>query len=133
MSRTQIEKSASPRSADIATNATDPSRAVARPRVDVFENDASYVIVADMPGVATDALDVRFEGGELRIQGARRPHARGTALHEETRSLDFARVFSMPEGIDGDAVEASLAQGVLTVRLPKSASKRPRKIEVRAG
>lgn len=111
----------------------EPPRAFTRPRVDVFEHEAEYLVVADMPGVSPDALDVRFESGELRIEGRRRAGPQGNALHEESRRLDFARVFAMPEGIEADKIDASLDRGVLTLKLPKSAAKRPRRIAVRAG
>jgi HSP20 family molecular chaperone IbpA len=107
-----------------------------RPRVDVFENAHEYLVVADVPGVAKDGLDVRFESGELRIEAHRsKPptqEAQGSLLAEEYRIGDYRRAFAMPDGIDADKIEAELAHGVLRVHLPKSAAKRPRKIAVRA-
>ena len=105
-----------------------------RPRVDVFENASEYLVVVDLPGVGKDGLDVRFESGELRIDG-RRAHdgaASGQALAEEYRIADYRRAFAMPDGIDGEKIEAALAHGVLQVHLPKSAAKRPRRIDIRA-
>ena len=107
-----------------------------RPRVDVFENAHEYLVVADVPGVAKDGLDVRFESGELRIEAHRSKaptqEAQGSLLAEEYRIGDYRRAFAMPDGIDADKIEAELAHGVLRVHLPKSAAKRPRKIAVRA-
>lgn len=108
------------------------ARATVRPRVDVFENDAEFLVVADMPGVAADAVDVRFEGGELYLEGRRSPPPTGKSLVLETSGADFQRSFAMPDGIDASKIEAKHTAGVLTVHLPKSDAKRPRRIEVRA-
>jgi len=107
-------------------------RAAVRPRVDVFESASEYLVVADMPGVAKDAIDIRFEDGELRLEAQRMVEAPGAVLAEEYRAADFRRAFAMPEGIDADKISADLANGVLRVHLPKSEAKRPRRIEVRA-
>jgi len=107
-------------------------RPAVRPRVDVFENEAEYLVVADMPGVAKDAVDIRFEDGELRFEARRATELPGTALAEEYRPADYRRAFAMPEGVDAEKITAELANGVLSVRLPKSAAKRPHRIEVRA-
>lgn len=115
--------------------ATSPKEQPAtRPRVDVFENAQEYLVVADVPGVAKDGVDVRFESGELRIEARRAPTESSEAqiLGEEYRTGDYRRAFAMPDGIDADKIEAELAHGVLRVHLPKSAAKRPRRIDVRA-
>ncbi|MDB5216197.1 MAG: hypothetical protein JWO86_4124 [Myxococcaceae bacterium] len=107
---------------------------VIRPRVDVFENAQEYLVIADVPGVTKAGLDVRFESGELRIE-ARRTRGELTGaqpLGEEYRIADYRRAFAMPDGIDVDKIEAALAHGVLQVHLPKSAAKRPRRIDIRA-
>ncbi len=106
-------------------------RPILRPRVDVYENEAEYLVLADLPGVAPGAVDVRFEAGELHIEATRAHEAAGTPLVEEYRSATFARTFAMPDGIDSEAIDAKLANGVLEVKLPKTAAKRPRRIEVR--
>ncbi len=108
-------------------------RAVVRPRVDVFENDAEYLVVADLPGVVKDALDIRFEDGELRIRAPRGLRDRGQALALESRFADYERAFAMPDGIDAENIGADLTAGVLRVRMPKVAQRRSRKIDVRAG
>lgn len=107
-------------------------RPAVRPRVDVFENDREYLVVADMPGVAKDAVEIHFEDGELRIQARREPAEKGSILAEEYRPADFRRAFAMPDGVDADKIAAELSAGVLRVHLPKSEVKRPRRIEVRA-
>lgn len=107
------------------------ARAV-RPRVDVYENADEYLVLADLPGVKKEDVDVRFEAGELHVAAERGHVAAGAPLAEEYRAAPFARAFAMPDGIDADKIDATLEKGVLRVRLPKLAAKRPRKIEVRA-
>ena len=110
----------------------DGARAAARPRVDVYENEAELLLVADLPGVAQDRIEVRWEAGELRIEGRRVDEAPGNPLAEEYRPADFARSFALPEVVDPAGIEAELRDGVLRVHLPKSTQKRARKIDVRA-
>ena len=109
----------------------DTQRAAVRPRVDVFENEAEYLLVADVPGVAKDAVDIRFENGELRLTAQRAGGPPGQALADEYRPADYRRVFAMPEGVDPEKIDAELAHGVLKVRLPKSSAKRARRIDIR--
>lgn len=104
-----------------------------RPRVDVYENEAEYLVVADLPGVAKDAVDIRFEANELSIEARRTtPTETGSLLAQEYRPATFVRAFTMPDGVDGEKIEARLDRGVLHVKLPKLAEKRPRKIQISA-
>lgn len=90
-------------------------------RVDVYENEDELLMLADLPGVPADGLDIRFENGELTIEG-RRGEARR-----------YKRVFALDAaGFDLDKVAARQQNGVLELRLPKAPQKRARKIEVRA-
>jgi len=108
-------------------------RPVVSPLVDVFENKDEYLVLADMPGVDKDNLTVRLDQGELTVEGCWSCEEKGTPLAREYRSLDFRRVFVMPDGVDVDAISATLANGVLTLRLPKAEAVKPRKISVRVG
>lgn len=110
----------------------DTQKEFVRPRVDVVENASEYLIVADVPGAKADTLDIHFQDGELTFE-AKRPAVEGrSALAEEYREVDFHRAFTLPEGVDAEKIEAHLANGVLKVKLPKTASKQARKIAVRA-
>ena len=102
------------------------------PPVDIFENDEGYIIRADVPGVAQDAIDIQFERGQLSIE-ARRPHDEtGTRLRAEFGPVTFQRSFRIPERIDADHISAKLAHGVLELQLPKAAEIRPHKITIQA-
>jgi HSP20 family protein len=94
-------------------------------------------IEADLPGVHAENVDVSFERGTLTVSGTRaatlpssgEPRPRVHAA--ERPSGSFARAVRLPEYVDGERIEASLADGVLTVRIPKSTGALPRKISVR--
>ncbi len=103
------------------------------PPVDIYENADEFRIVADLPGVAEDALKVHMDGDQLTIEAQRKPRVTGRMLAEELPAAGFRRVFRMPEVIDTAKVDASLKHGVLHVLLPKVAAARPRQIPVRAG
>jgi len=102
------------------------------PRVDLYENADELLLVADLPGVRTAGLRVELHDGILEIEGHREASPAGaTALHLEHSKNDLVRRFSVPDGIDVDRIDASLSDGVLRLRLPKSAAMKPRRIEVR--
>ncbi len=107
-------------------------RAVA-PSVDVFENADEVLVVADVPGVSSEQVDVRVENGTLTLQAKRSSEGEGTALAREYEVVDFARTFRIPAGIDAANISAEAKNGTLLVRLPKIAAVKPRKIAVRAG
>jgi HSP20 family protein len=110
-----------------------PARSVA-PLVDVFENADEVLVVADVPGVAVDAVELRVENGVLTLE-AKHPgrDSRGTpALAREYEELDRARSFRIPDGIDTARISAQAKNGTLVVHLPKVAAVKPRKIDVRA-
>ena len=101
------------------------------PRVDVFENEAELLLVADLPGVAKDAVEVKFDDGELSIAAKRTTTEQGSLLRRETEARNYERLFTLPDGIDVEKVSAELDAGVLKVHLPKAPQKRARRIEVR--
>ena len=107
-------------------------RQAAVPAVDILETRDEFTLRADLPGVAPDGLNVRVHGDELSIEGQRHEPEAGTVVERGYEALDFARTFRLPPGIDGSRIEARLEAGVLTLRLPKAESSKPRKIEVRA-
>lgn len=105
------------------------------PRVDIIEQDDELLLLADMPGVRPDDVDIRYERGELTIHGRVQPRqgpAQVNYLICEYGVGDFWRVFGVGEGLDSNRIEAELKDGVLTVHLPKTQAMRPRKIAVKA-
>jgi len=108
-------------------------RLVFTPRVDVLENGDELVLLADVPGVGPEDVDVRFENGELTLDARCAPRSFGARpVGEEYEVGDYHRVFSLSEHLDGDRITAQLAHGVLTVRLPKREAVKPKRITVKA-
>ena len=106
----------------------------ATPDVDIYETDETLVLVADVPGVAHDGVELGLEEGVLEITAHRRSGDAGHEPdHEEYRPSSFYRAFRLSEEIDAEKIGAALSDGVLTVTLPKSARAKPRKIEVKPG
>ena len=103
------------------------------PRADVVETDDAYELMLDLPGLSRDALDVQFNDGTLTVAGERsvRDAHRDGRFHRVERSYGrFFRSFTLGSDVDPDAIEASFDDGVLTLRVPKTEARKPRRIDV---
>ena len=108
------------------------SGVVFTPRVDVVETADDLLLYADLPGVQPGDVSLTCKGDELILHARCAPRAHGKkALHAEYAVGDFYRAFSIAEQVDRDAIEASLRDGVLIVRVPKAESVRPKRIAVK--
>lgn len=108
--------------------------AVFTPRFDIWETEDELVLYGDLPGVASEDLDVRFEDKQLNIHGRvalRQPEVE--YLYSEYGIGDFYRSFAIGEAIDASRISAELKNGVLTVHLPKTEAVKPKRIDVKAG
>jgi HSP20 family molecular chaperone IbpA len=104
------------------------------PRVDVIEDSTGITLLADLPGVAKDALELKVEGTSLTLEGQIRldtPQGMG-AVFAEVRASRYRRAFTLSRELDSAAIDAQLKDGVLKLRIPKLAEAQPRRIEVRA-
>lgn len=103
------------------------------PLADIYEAPDAYVVMLDMPGAQKEQMRVRLEKGSLMVTApaARHFQGNGTVLHEETRTLGYARAFSLGEGIDLKNVDAQFQDGVLTIKLFKNEELKPREISIR--
>lgn len=104
-----------------------------RPVVDILESAEELRVMADMPGVKAEDIDVNFEDGVLTIQGKvgpRQPEDT-TYLLQEYGTGDFHRAFDVSETVDAERISAEYDDGVLTLHLPKVERAKARKIEVR--
>lgn len=100
------------------------------PRVSIHETDTAYVLLADMPGVGADGLDVQAERDTLLVRGrVERPAT--PPDYQEFELADYQRAFTLTEDLDTDGITATLRDGVLRVEIPKSPQMQPRKIPVR--
>lgn len=95
-------------------------------RVDTFVNDDAYRVVAELPGIPKEAIDVKLENAILTIHAEHK-----TGKGDSERTLRFSRSITVGDGINGDKVEASLENGLLTITLPKVEERKPRAITVK--
>jgi HSP20 family protein len=104
------------------------------PPVDVVEDASAITLLADLPGVSKDKLNVQFETDSLTIEGEvslEIPEGMESS-HAEVRMPRYRRVFSLSKELDTENTSAEFKNGVLKLRIPKAAHVQPRKIEVRA-
>ena len=105
------------------------------PRADIAESDDAYHLTLDLPGIASDRLDVTFEDGTLKVSGEREATRASESgrVHRVERSYGrFFRSFTLGNDVDPEGIEADLQDGVLTLRVPKAETAQPRRIEVRS-
>jgi HSP20 family protein len=108
------------------------------PPADVLVDDEGVTVYMDVPGVGNDKLGVELENDVLTVRGER-PHPygqdggdRGTRRVERTFGR-FERSLRVPRGLNPDAIEASLKDGVLMLRIPKPESLKPHRIQIKGG
>jgi HSP20 family molecular chaperone IbpA len=118
--------------ADSSREMTHAEETYVVPPVDIYETDDELVLLADLPGVETDSLEIRIDRGTLTLQARARHMINDEPIYREYRLTGFYRQFSMPEEFDPDRAEAVMKNGVLTLKLPRAEKARPRRVEVRA-
>jgi HSP20 family protein len=102
------------------------------PLVDIEETDDAYVLEAELPGVKREDVSIELVGNELAIAGEVKERARKGALRRQARRTGrFEYRVGLPNQVDAAKVEASLKDGVLNVRVPKSERAQRRKIELK--
>jgi len=110
------------------------ARAV-QPAVDVFEDAAGITLLADMPGVPKEQLELKIEGDSLLIEGGVQPLTPDglEPIYAEVRVPRYRRSFTLSRELDTARIEAKLKDGVLQLRIPKQAHAQPQRITVTAG
>ncbi len=103
------------------------------PAVDIYEAKEGLVVLADLPGVKLENVDVRVDEGVLTIEGRTSHNPAANPIYREFQLASFFRQFQLPEQVDVAAIAASLDRGVLRLELPWAAKVKPRKIEVKGG
>ena len=119
----------------VRPEASQQNPAAVSPAVDVFEDAAGITLLADMPGVPKEQLEVRVEGDELLIEGGvQQSTPEGLeAVYAEVRIPRYHRSFTLSRELDSERIDANLKDGVLTLRIPKQAHAQPRRISVTSG
>lgn len=107
---------------------------VYRPDADILERAEEYVVLIDLPGADEQSVQVRFDKDVLTIEAsaAAAPDPAWTPRHVEYQPGAYAREFRIADGIEVEAIRASLKNGVLELHLPKTGRRRPRTIQVAA-
>jgi HSP20 family protein len=111
-----------------------PAASAFAPAFEVKETTDSFIVKADLPGVAESDLDINVHNNVLTVTGARQAEERkdgeSYALYERQFG-SFSRSFSLPDMADGERIEAKLENGVLTLSIGKKAEAKPRKIALK--
>ena len=125
-----VQTEQSPRSVERTKN-----RTVFSPAVDILEQEDALILEADVPGATESTTEITLENGvlTLRAETAEDVHQGQAGWMREYVTGDYERSFTLSDEIDHQNIEARVRNGVLSVRLPKSAPARPRKIQVKAG
>jgi HSP20 family protein len=111
-----------------------PNRPAFVPPSDIYETKDSIVVLAEMPGVAPDGVDITLERRVLTIRGRSGANEHGgyQRVYNEYADGDYERVFTLSENIDRDRIEATLKNGVLHLVLPKAQTAKARRIELKS-
>ena len=127
------QKDVTTRKSTEARGREEESENVLRPPVDIFEDAEGITLMADMPGVSKDRLNIEVDKERLIVEGTVQldiPEGM-EALHADVRLTRYLRSFALSSELATDEIDASLRNGVLNLRIPKRQEVRPRKIEVR--
>ena len=105
------------------------------PRIDVLEDETGITLLADLPGVPKESLELKVEGDTLLVEGtvATPMPQQLQSVYAELRVPRYRRSFTLSRELDAARIEANLKDGVLNLRIPKQEHARPRRFEVRAG
>lgn len=105
------------------------------PAVDIHETKEGYELLADLPGMKPEDVDLTVENGVLTISGERKAEKAeekdGYKRIERTYG-SFRRSFTLPKGVDAEGIQAHVEHGQLRVKVPKPVAELPRKIKVGA-
>jgi HSP20 family protein len=104
------------------------------PLADVSETDDAYLVEVDLPGVKSKDINIEVVGNELLITGeVKQTEGKGLLRRKQRRVGEFEFRLALPHEVDADRIEANLAEGVLTVRIPKRETVKSRRVTVTEG
>jgi HSP20 family protein len=120
----------------VATGRGETTRGVTEfiPRVDIYEDKNGITVLADMPGVDKDGVSIDVKEDQLTINGkVSLTGEQETLLHQEYEVGNYFRQFTLTDAINREKITAKMADGVLTLTLPKAEKAVPKKITVTVG
>lgn len=103
------------------------------PAMDLVETQDHFILRADLPGLAEGDVSIELEDTVLTVSGERKvEHEEGEEgyYRVERATGAFSRSLTLPEGVNADSIEASFANGVLEIRVPKPEARKPRKVSI---
>ncbi len=106
------------------------------PALDAWESENAFKVQLDLPGMSADQVDITFDRNMLTVSGTRPPAMQAPEQGElrvffaERTSGSFSRSLRFPQWVEGSKIEASFANGVLTITVPKAEAAKPRKIAI---
>jgi HSP20 family protein len=121
---------------DVATARADTAKQPhVVPPVDVFENESSITLLADLPGVQRDQLHVRVDGDNLVLEATAATAGPDNLqlVYGEAQIPTYRRQFTLSRELDASRIEAQLRDGVLRLTIPKAEEARPRRVQVQVG
>ncbi|MGB5338938.1 MAG: Hsp20/alpha crystallin family protein [Gammaproteobacteria bacterium] len=111
-----------------------PARRDWAPSVDIREEEQHYVLLADIPGVNRENVDITLEDGVLTLKGERTSeHIENESGYRRNERVQgtFMRQFTLPDTVDTANISAGIDNGVLEIRIPKQEKSQPRKIAIK--
>jgi HSP20 family protein len=115
-----------------------PANGTARrwvPAIDLVESDDHFVLKVDLPGLEKDDVEIEVKDGLLTVSGERKAEheERKDGYHRIERAYGaFSRSLTLPQGVEADQVQADFDKGVLEVRIPKPAERKPHRVQIGA-
>lgn len=116
-------------SSSVVSEATRKNDQYISPSVDIFETECGLTLVADMPGLDEKRLEVSIDQGVLTIKGDA-PAGAGAFYHREFAMAGYWRQFVLSDSFAAEKAEASIRQGVMTLKIPKAEAAKPKRIAV---
>jgi HSP20 family protein len=107
----------------------------AKPAIDIGENDAEYVVTAELPGCKKEDVTVELEENVLTLRGEKRSERE--EKKEQRRYVErtygsFSRSFTLPPNADAERIDAGFKDGILTIRIPKTPEAKPRTVDIKS-
>lgn len=110
-----------------------PQQPRMRMPLDIYESDEGAVILADLPGVSKESIQLKVQDNVLTIEATADYRLTGTPVYQEFSVPDYFRQLPLPDSYDTANIKAEYKHGVLKLHLPKLAKALPKKIEVSVG
>lgn len=100
------------------------------PACEILDEEKFYSIGLDIPGLSKDELEIEVKDNHLHVSGERKQTEKTNVLRTERRYGKFSRMFSLPQNVNAEAIEARFENGVLEITLPKEEKSQSKKIQI---